>query len=108
MKASEWLMFCIEKRTSKKQKDIMLVKRINTSHEKRLVEAFREKEPNWFIEVALDTTHRHTLLFATDDYRGGIYWVEYSKKEKRFTHIRYTESGCWHYIPLKYCSYGHK
>lgn len=105
MKGSEWMLFCIEKRTSKKQKEIMFFKRINQQHEKRLVALFKEKEKEWFVLVAIDITRRHVLTFTAEDGKDGYFWVEYSKKEKRFTHIKYEEHGCWHYIFLKHCIY---
>lgn len=105
MKGSEWMRFCIEKRTSQKQKDIMLVKRINQRHEKRLVECFKKKEKEFFIIVALDITRRHTLLFNMKDYKGSYCWAEYSKKEKRWTNICYEEHNCWHHIFLKHSIY---
>ena len=102
MKEAEWMRFCIENRTSKKQKEIMLVKRINHQYEKRLVELFKEKEREWFVIVALDTTRRHTLQFCIEGPKAGkMMWVDYSKKEKRFTNICYEEDGCWHHIHLK-------
>lgn len=103
MKESEWMRFCLENRISEKQKNIMLVRRINKNHEKRLVDCFTQREKEIFITVALDTTRRHTLNFAIDDYKGGVMWIEYSKKEKRWTNIYYEEHGCWHYIFLKHC-----
>lgn len=107
MKEAEWMRFCIENRTSKKQKDIMLVKRINQQYEKRLVDLFKSKEKEWFVLLALDTTRRHTLLFSTFIPNKDLkcIWVEYSKKEKRFTHLTYEEDGCWHHIFLKHCQY---
>lgn len=107
MTGNEWMRFCIEKRTSQKQKDIMLVKRVNQRHEKRLVDLFKEKEAEWFVIVALDTTRRRTLTFATfyDEEKLKCIWVDYSKKEKRFTNITYVEDGCWHHIFLKHSIY---
>lgn len=101
MKGSEWMRFCIEKRTSNKQKEIMLVKRVNQQHEKRIVNCFLQKENDLFVLAALDTTRRHTLTFVIEPYKESYAWVEYSKKEKRFTHIAYEQDGCWHHIFLK-------
>lgn len=105
MKASEWMQFCIEHRITQKQRDIMFVKRINRNHEKRLVQHFKEMERDLFVMVALDTTRRHKLYFTMDDYKGRCIWVEYSKKEKRWTNIAYEEHGCWHHIFLKHSIY---
>lgn len=105
MKGSDWMRFCIENRTSKKQRDIMLVKRINHQHEKRLIRGFKEKENDFFVMAALDVTRRHSLMFTMDDYKGNCIWIEYSKKEKRFTNICYQEDGCWHHIFLKHSIY---
>lgn len=105
MKGIEWMRFCIENRTSKRQRDIMFVKRINQQHERRLVQLFKEKENDLFVIAALDTTRRHSLDFIVEDYKGKYIRIEYSKKEKRFTNISYEEDGCWHHIFLKHSIY---
>jgi hypothetical protein len=105
MSGDEWMMFCIEKRLSKKQHEIMFVKRINRQRELSLIVLFKTKEKEWFIAIALDTTRRHELVFTMDDLRGKYCWVHYSKKEKRFTNICYEEDGCWHHIFLKHSPY---
>lgn len=101
MKASEWERFCLENRRSKKQKDIMLNKRINQKHEERLVRLFKENESRFFVIVALDTSRRHEVTFIIEDYKGHYVRIFYNKKLKRFTDIAYEEYGCWHHIFLK-------
>lgn len=105
MKGTEWMRFCIENRTSEKQKRIMLVRRINVNHEKRLYRIFKDVEADLFVGMATDITRRRKLMFAVDDGKGSYFFAHYCRKERRFTHLMYSHDDSTYgsqYIFLKH------